>query len=158
MGSTTQLRRALRESFFPLALTQGFTIDRRLQPQSTLFRRRRDDRVQMFAVQWDKYGRPRFALHFGTCPATGLEVGDTIHPADEVLPSWCPDAGTLRSPRGGSWFRQDASFLERFVGRPAVRDATGVIDDLLEAFPDLDRYWGGSVRGPHLRFWRKTSP
>jgi hypothetical protein len=48
-----------------------------------------------------KYGKPRFAVHFGTCPASGLSVrGKRIEPA-AALPGWLPDSGSLQ-PRPGA--------------------------------------------------------
>jgi hypothetical protein len=156
MGPTTELRRALKVRFLPYALERGFAVDRTAQPRSTVFRRRAGSRVQMFEVQWEKYGRPRFALHFGTCPAEGLHVNDVVYSADETLPGWCPDAGSLQ-PRNGtssrSWFRQDSAWLQRLVGRPARRDPSEVVDELLALFQELEVYWADGVVGPHLRLW-----
>jgi hypothetical protein len=67
MGTTTELRRALKTLFIPYAVDRGFVVDERGQPRSTVFRRRVRSRVEMFEVQWEKYGTPRFAVHFGTC-------------------------------------------------------------------------------------------
>jgi hypothetical protein len=144
--------------FIPHAVDRGFVVDERHHPRWTTFRRRTEGRVQIFDVQWDKYGRPRFRINFGTCGADGLRVDGQRYPADETLASWCPDAGTLQPRRGtgaGSWFRQDAPFLHRLFGRPALRDPQQVVDQLLMLFPELERYWDGSEVGPHLRVWNK---
>ena len=154
MGTTTALRRALKASFFPHAIERGFAVDERRQPVSTTFRRRVGAVVQIFEVQWDKYGRPRFAVHFGTCPAEGLRVGENVFTPEETLPGWCADVGTLE-PHGrkGGWFRQDATWWHRLIGRPALRDPARVVDELLTAFRELEVYWESGKAGRHIRRW-----
>jgi hypothetical protein len=156
MGPTTELRRVLKARFFPYAAERAFVADLGRQPVSTTFRRRLGGRVQMFDLQWDKYGRPRFVLHFGTCPEDGLRVNGAVVPPDDTLPSWCPDAGSLQPRRGMSTrahFRQDATMLQRLLGSPARRDPGEVVDELLAVFPELERYWADGHLGPHLRLW-----
>ena len=135
-------------------------MDERSQPSATRFRRRAGSLVQMFEVRWEKYGRPRFAVHFGTCPADGLLVNGVLHAPEDTLPTWCPDTGTLRRRRGGAgglWFRQDATVLERLLGSPAARNPEGVVDELLAVFPELERHWADGEVGPHLKLWRSAA-
>lgn len=156
MGMTTDLRRALKARFFAHARERGFVVDEHYQPQSTIFRRRAGDAVQIFEVQWEKYGRPRFTIHFGTCPAEGLRINDVVHAPEETLPTWCPDAGSLQPRRGSglrSWFRQDSTFVQRLLGRPPLRDPAAVVDQVLSMFPELERYWATGEVGPHVRQW-----
>jgi hypothetical protein len=144
----------LKQRFFSRLIALGFLIDTTHQPMSTVFRRRRGDRVQILDVSWDKYGRPRFRVTFGTCPSAGLTIGAETFPPDEVLPGWCPDAGNLQRGRGAGWtYRQDATRLQRLLGQPRLRPADAVVDDLLELFPELERWWQSGEVGPHLRFW-----
>ena len=156
MGPTTELRRALKDRFFTYAETRGFTIDKRHQPVSTVFRRRMGPSVHILELQWDKYGRRRFRLHFGACPATGLEVDGKAIPPDEVLPAWCAVNGTLR-PRagmaGGTFFRQDSSWLERLRGHPPLREPDVIVDKLLAHFSEIERFFENGVVGPHLKMW-----
>jgi hypothetical protein len=160
MGTTTELRRELREKFFPYAGARGFAADLRLQPRSAIFRRSAGSRVQMFEVQWEKYGAPRIALHFGTCPAGGVLVNGTTYAPEETLPTWCTDVGTLQPRRGfssRSWFRQDSTLLQRLLGRPALRAAADVVDELLAYFPEVEHYWTSGDVGRHLRMWGRDS-
>ena len=158
MGSTTALRQILKARFFARVIQQGFVIDSRRQPLSTTFRRRRDDLVQIFEIQWDKYGKPRFVVNFGTCPAAGLEIDGVNHAAGETFASWCADAGRLQ-PRSGtssrSWFRQDAPWLDRLRGRPALRAPDEVVDELQRLFPELEAYWTSGALGRHLTQWNR---
>lgn len=148
MGTTSDLRRALKKRFFSHAQQRGFTIDERRQPGATVFRRPIAASVHIFEVQWDKYGKPRFRIHFGTCPTKGLMVGAAVVLPDETLPGWCADAGTLQPP-----FRQDSSWLRRLLGQPALRDPDAVVDELLKVFTELERYWASGDVGPHIRRW-----
>jgi hypothetical protein len=156
MGATTDLRRALKATFIPYVVERGFVVDSRSQPRSTEFRRRVGNVVQIFSLQWEKYGTPRFAVHFGTCPAEGLSVNGTLHAPEDTLPTWLPESGTLQPGRGPAsrfWFRQDASLLQRLMGKPAVRSSTAPVDELLALFPELERYWATGSVGPHLKLW-----
>ena len=156
MGATTELRRALKERFFPYLRARGFAADLRHQPTSTVFRRRMGSGVQILGVQWEKYGKPRFVVHFGTCPAEGLPLQSGVCSPDDTLPTWCPDSGSLQPRRGVSsraWFRQDSTLVQRLLGQPALRAPADVVDELLEIFPELERYWTTGDVGPHVRLW-----
>lgn len=156
MGSTTALRRALKSRFHPHVAARGFAIDERLQPRSTTFRRQAGGRIHIFDLLWDKYGKPRFVVPFGTCPRSGLDVNGVTHSPADTLPSWCSDAGTLQPRRGtstASWFRQDVSWLRRLVGHAPLRPADDVVDELLAMFPELENYWDTGAIGSHMRLW-----
>lgn len=158
MGRTTELRREIKARFFPFAAARGFSLDLRLQPRSAIFRRDAGDRVEMLELQWDKYGAPRFVIHFGSCPVEGLEIDGKSISAAEALPTWCDDVGSLQPRRGfstRSWFRQDSTWLERLVGRPSLHDPSNVADELLALFPEIEQYWAGGHIGPHLRIWHR---
>jgi hypothetical protein len=151
----------LKARFFRHAADRGFVIDERNHPRSTTFRRSRDGRVDIFEVQWDKYGKPRFAVHFGACAAEGLRINDKLFSPDETFPTWCPDAGTLQPRKGTSsrsWFRQDTRFFQRLLGRSALRDPEHVVGELLAIFPELERYWSTGEIGPHMRLLRLMAP
>lgn len=156
MGTTTDLRRALKARFFPYVVARGFVADHRDQPTSTLFRRVAETRVHIVGVQWEKYGKPRFAVHFGTCPAEGLHFQGRFCSPEDMLPTWCPDIGSLQ-PRSGmssrSWFRQDSTLLQRLVGQPALRRPDDVVDELIALFAELEDYWANGAVGPHMRLW-----
>ena len=156
MGTTTELRRALKARFFPYLVARRFVADLRNQPTSTVFRRAAGTRVQIVEVQWEKYGKPRFAVHFGTCPAEGLHFQGRFCSADDMLPTWCPDTGSLQPRRGVSshaWFRQDRTLLQRLIGQPALRPPDDVLDELIALFAELERYWANGAVGPHMRLW-----
>jgi hypothetical protein len=158
MGPTTELRRALKARFFSYAVDRGFVLDARHQPMSTMFRRPAGAAVQIVEVQWDKYGRPRFALNFGSCPAAGLRIGDTLHRPDDVLPGWCVDCGRLQPGRGSGtrhWFRQDSTLLKRLFGAPPLRDPAVVVGEVMTLFVEIERYWTSGEAGPHLRLWHR---
>jgi hypothetical protein len=154
MGRTTDLRRAVAAAFVPVAEAAGFTTDPRDMPAILAFRRSAGPRVQIVEIQWDSYGRPRFVLNYGTCPADGIEVDGRRFPPDQVAAGWLPDAGRLQPRRGtgpGAWFRQDRPWTHRLLGRPALRPTQEVAAELLALFPEVLRAWDGGTPGPHLR-------
>ena len=111
-------------------------------------------RAELFEVQWDKYGTPRFVVRFGTCPPGGLQVNGQVFAVEETLPTWCDDSGSLQPRRGfstRSWFRQDSTLVQRLLGHPARRSAAGVVDELLALFPEVERYWATGAVGPHIQ-------
>ena len=157
MGVTTELRRAVKARFFPYLLARGFVADLRNQPSATVFRRPVGSRVQVIGIQWEKYGKPRFAVHFGTCPAGGLHLQEGVCSSEDVLPTWCPDTGSLQPHSGVSsraWFRQDSTLMRRLLGHPALRAPDDVVDQLITLFPEVERYWTNGEVGPHVRLWR----
>jgi hypothetical protein len=158
VGKTTVLRREIKTRFFPYAAARGFRVDLRLQPTSVIFRRPAGVRMEMFELQWDKYGSARFTIHCGACSIEGLEINGRKTPAEEALPTWCNEVASLQ-PRGGSgtrsWFRQDSTLVDRLIGRPALRNPSEVVDELLALFPEIEQYWAAAKIGPHLRIWRR---
>ena len=117
MGKTTALRREIKRSFIPYMQGKGFVADLRDMPQVLAFRRITPARIDVCDIQWEKYGRPRFVLNFGSCGPQGvISHGKEIRPAD--ITSWdTPIWGRLRPGRASSvsgWFRQDRTLLQRF--------------------------------------------
>ena len=157
MGATTALRSELKRRLMPLAQEKGFLVDQRNMPVSMEFRRSADGQMHIFGIQWEKYGRPRFVVQFGSCPAAGLRVNGNLFPAQDVLPGWLvPGFGRLQPRRGATsraWFRQDRPALLRLLGRPRLRPPAEVVDEVLAAFPQLERYWSTGEAGPHMWVW-----
>jgi hypothetical protein len=152
MGRTTELRRALKSDVFPLLAERGFAIDERNMPGLVDFRRTRGDRVDFMEFQWEKYGRPRFRLSFGTVSSRGT-IAQGIHtPARDMGPGQAPlyvclyPRGTGSSTR--DWFCQDAPFWIRVFGWPA-RAPSEVIAELLALLPEIDEYLLAGKMGPH---------
>lgn len=152
MGTTTALRKEIEKSFVPLAEARGFEVNRKHMPQLLDFRRRRDGVVHVFDIQWDKHGSPRFAVNFGTCPASGLTWNGKHFSADEVAASWLPDAGRLKPGKGATsknWFRQDRPLLQRLF-RNELRPPSEVVAELIALFEELETYWSSKTLGPHM--------
>lgn len=160
MGRTTELRRELKRVFFPFVVSRGFEIDQRDAPAFTTFRRTVGESLHVFDVQWDKYGRPRFVVNFGICPASGVHLPGEHIPADHVLAGWAPLGGRLQ-PRPGAtsanWFRQDRPLFMRLFGGEALRSASEVVTELMQLFPELEAYWSTGAAGKHLRITRHAA-
>jgi hypothetical protein len=156
MGTTTALRREIKLRFIPHVEQQGFTLDEGNAPTFWLFRRAADSTAQMFSIQWEKYGRPRFRLDFGTCPIEGLELAGKRVDWHSMHPHWLPDVASLKPSRwslSGSWFRQDRTLLRKLIGATALRPSIEVVDELLALYPEVEAYWANGTVGKHIRQW-----
>ena len=164
MGKTTDLRRELKKRFYPFVAEHGFQIDMTHSPFNIEFRRITAERIDVFDLQWDKYGRPRFVLNFGQCSASGaVHFGEQV-PPDRVLSYMGSSSGRLHSEKGfgtRDWFRQDHSFFRRVVLRHQLRPAARVVDELLCLFPELEEWFQHQRLGAHMAIvsypWQKQS-
>lgn len=159
MGATTSLRRELKLRFFPQVEQHGFRLVEREAPMFWIFRRATGASVQLFSLQWDKYGRPRFRVDFGSCPIGGLDLlGKHVGWAD-MHPHWLPDVATLKPAGGvlaGSWYRQDRALLRRLLGGGTLRAPADVVDELVAAYPEMEAYWANGSSGRRIRRWANS--
>lgn len=150
MGNTTDLRREIARIFVPHVERNGFTMDKRDLPAFLRFWRIKGDAAHLFDIQWEKYGRPRFVVNFGRCPATGLIIRGKHYAPQDVLASWAPEGGRLQPQPGTSsrsWFRQDKPLLQSLFSREKLRPADEVIAvDLLCHFVEVDLWWEATPR------------
>jgi hypothetical protein len=156
MGTTTALRREIKRRFIPHVEHQGFMLDEHDAPTFWLFRRAAGTSAQIFGIQWEKYGRPRFRLDFGSCPIEGMVLAGQRVDWRNMHPHWLPEVASLRPGQGilsGSWFRQDRALLRRLLGAGALRDPGEVVDELLAAYPEVEAYWENGATGKHIRRW-----
>jgi len=152
--AASALRNEVRTTFVPFVRSVGFE---RVPHRSSLFvdfRRNAGAVVHVLEVQWDKFGRPRFVINYGTCPLAGLDIrGEHFTPSD-VCAGWLPDSGRLRPGRGAStasWFRQDRSLLTTLPLRRRSRAASAVIAEAVHLSGELEAYWRSGVVGEHMR-------
>ncbi|MGE0269380.1 MAG: DUF4304 domain-containing protein [Candidatus Omnitrophota bacterium] len=155
MGKTTALRQEITRVFIPRAQKAGFDLDRKNSPVFIEFRRIDGDIVHLFDIQWEKYGRPRFVVNFGTCPAAGMETGGKHYPPSEVSAGWTPVRGRLQPGRGSTtsnWFCQDRPLWRRLFGKN-LRSPAEVVSLLIKLFEELETFWKTGAVGPHLRIY-----
>lgn len=157
MGRTTALRQEIARVFIPRAQDAGFTVDRRHAPVFIEFRRTKDGTLHIFDIQWEKYGKPRFVVNFGTCPSAGMEIGGKHYAPDEVIASWTPVCGRLQPGKGAttwSWFCQDFPLILRLLtfGKKE-KNPEEVVALLLKLFQELETYWKTGAAGPHMRIY-----
>jgi hypothetical protein len=154
MGPTTDLRREIKRQFVPVMTAKGFSMDMRDAPFFVGFRRTTPEAVEVCDIQWEKYGRPRFAINFGKCSPAGVIChGKPIRPED-VTPSVTPLHGRLVPGRGRTvrgWFRQDRPLLESLFHRSRLRPPAEVVTSLLALFHEVEEWWEDCSVGPHLR-------
>lgn len=154
MGRTTDLRRAVKARFLPFMLEKGFQYDARNMPAFMEFRKITADRIYVCDIQWEKYGRPRFVLNFGTSGPNGVVChGEEIDPSD-LTASSASSTGRLTARAGtglSCWFRQDNSLLRRIVSWSRLRRPDDVVDELIERFNEVEDYWSKGSVGRHIR-------
>ena len=158
MGPTTALRREIKHRFIPHVVASGFTLDEREAPTFWLFRRQAGPSAQLFSIQWEKYGRPRFRLDFGTCPIEGLDFTGKHVEWSSMHPHWLPDAASLKPGRAifsRSWFRQDRTPILQLFGATALRPAKEVVDELFSLYPEVEAYWASGKVGKHIQQWSR---
>lgn len=153
MTATQELRQLVKARFFPYGEARGFVRARSTHPHFSVFRRFARDRVQVFNVQWDKYGAPRFIVNFGEGPTEGVRLWGR-HVAGEALePQDCPESGRLQRRRGPylrCWFQLNKPVLEAIRTRERRYAAEAVVDQLLAAFPEVEAWWENRTVGAHL--------
>ncbi len=96
MGNTTELRREIKRTFLPFAEARGFNIDQRYSPQFFEFRRIIAGELHLFDIQWEKYGKRRFVVNFGKCPADGVAFNGEMLSPDQLSPAHCSVKGRLQ--------------------------------------------------------------
>jgi hypothetical protein len=147
------LRTEVERVFVPFVQSAGFE---RLSRRTRLFmefRRNAGTVVHVLEVQWEKHGRPRFVINYGTCPSSGLDIDGRHFSPEDVLAGWLPDSGRLRPKRGktpASWFRQDYPLLAKLVLRGRLRAESDVVAEAVRLFGELEAYWRSSVMGEHM--------
>jgi hypothetical protein len=154
MGRTTALRQAIKRDFVPYLRDKGFDTDLRHAPQYPAFRKIDSEDVYACAIQWEKYGRPRFSLHFAKCGGEGVTVrGQHVLPAD-IFPFHIAESGFLNPGQGpgtAAWFRQDRPWLIRLFSASKVYPAERVVAQLIVLFGEVEEYWKSGSVGPHIR-------
>jgi hypothetical protein len=162
MGTTTDLRRALKTDFFPLLLERGFVIDQRHAPHFIDFRRMVGNEVQFIEFMWDKYGRARFNVSSGVVSKLGTvamaKPGQEFHTAvEDIGPGQAPRYIRLfpnavpRMESTRDWFRQDVALWKRMLGMSSQRPVDHVIADLKAVFVEIEEYLSSGKVGIHCR-------
>src|SRR5882672_3893352 len=152
MGAST-LRHEIRNAFVPFVRSAGFERISRGGSLVVEFRRHAGSVVHVLEVQWEKYGRPRFVINYGTCPSSGFDVHGTHFAPADVCAGWLSDSGRLQPKRGAttaSWFRQDYPLLARLRHRTRLRTESDVVAEAIHLFPELEAYWGSGSIGEHM--------
>lgn len=152
MGNTTDLRREIKRAFIPAIVAKGFLPTRKTS-QLWEFRRNTSNGVQIFDIQWEKYGHPRFTVTFGICPPEGLVIRGKKFLPEEVLVTWLSEWGRLQPRKGAlssNWFRQDKPLLKRLFSSERLYPPSQTVSQLIELFPEIESYWSTRTVGAHL--------
>lgn len=147
------LREAVKRYFYPYAESRGFERAKSTHPQFTSFRRVRGQKIDVFDVQWDKYGRPMFVINFGQADVDKVGV-----PMQEVETQHCKSMYRLQRKKGSSyscWFRLRRPWLEVLRSRRLKYQPEEVVDQLISYFLEIEAWWSDKLEGPHVqRLWR----
>ena len=147
------MRELVKSDFYPFAEARGFVRAKSTHPLFAVFRRFDGQKVQVFNVQWDKYGEPRFVVNFGEGPRSGVELWGKHIPGEALEPQDCPESGRLQRRPGasmGCWFQLTKPFLEAARTLEWRYPAAAVVDQLLAAFPEVEAWWQDRRIGPHI--------
>lgn len=153
MGRTTALRQELKQRFFPYVESRGFLRDESEAPHSLCFRRLKAEKVEVFSIRWEKYGRPSFHISFNDAPIGGVTVRGVhipalnMHPQD---PSFPLALQRKRGPYGRYWWRLQMPLLDRIRKWKAEFTPAQVVDAVLGAYPEMEAWWESRAIGPHV--------
>jgi Domain of unknown function (DUF4304) len=158
MTRATELRGAVKAMLYPFADAQGFVRAKSRNGLSTTFRRATPELIQVFDIQWDKYGAPAFVLNFGECPLSGLDMIDIGHvAAEDVCPGWCTRCGRLQSRRGAfGWFKLRKPLLEAVISLKWRYRPEEVVQHVIKWFPEVEAWWANKDEGPHIDMIRRA--
>ena len=147
------VRDEIRHAFVPVVRAAGFDVLPHRHRLFMDFRRDAGSLVHVLEVQWEKYGRPRFVINYGTCPASGLDAGGRHFDPADVCAGWLPDSGRLQPKRGAtsaSWFRQDHPLWKQILLRGRQRAAPDVVAQAIRLLSELETYWDSRQLGAHM--------
>jgi hypothetical protein len=158
MDQSLTLRAVLEARFFPYVESVGFIRDKRKEPRIVCFRRWTDSTMQIFALVWEKHGRPRFVIQFAEAPLAGIDSRGEHVLAEDVLPgNFGLLRGWLNPSPGTMWFRLDDQPLWRRLISRQRNDPNQVVDLLLKLFSEVTEWWEKKTKGPHLEVFPAIS-
>jgi hypothetical protein len=153
MTDAHELRELVKARLFPYVEARGFARARSRHPLFTTFRRFVGNNVQVFNVQWDKWGAPRFVVNFGEAPKAGVSLWGRHIPGDELEPHDCPESGRLQRKRGPHlrcWFQTTKPLLEAVRTLERRYPVATVVNMAVAAFPEVEAWWESRTVGPHV--------
>jgi hypothetical protein len=152
MERTAPLRAALEAHFFPHVESTGFIRDKRKEPRITCFRRKTEAAMQIFAIWWERRGRPRFWIQFAESPLSGIDNRGEHVAAEDVLPgNLALLRGWLLPGTGWIWFRLDNKPLWRRLILGQRSNPDEVVNLLVKRFSEVTEWWERKTKGPHLK-------
>jgi hypothetical protein len=159
MGKASHLREAVKALFYPFATSRGFIRAKSKNPLFIVFRREVGETMQVFELQWEKYGRPSFIVNFSEGPAAGVNVRGTHIAGWDLLPPYCAALGRLQLRKGlhlRCWFRLRKPLLIALASRSWFYEPEQVVEQLIALFPELEAWWTDKREGPHVHFSRRA--
>jgi hypothetical protein len=130
----------IKRAFYPWVESKGFQKQKSNDPHFVEFRRVSSGGEDVFQIQWDKYWRPCFVVNFSK-----ERTED---------PRWLK-GGRLQRKRGGPmscWFSLSKPLLHKLVSLRWSYDPQEVVQELQQAFGELEKWWENGEIGEHLYF------
>ncbi|MEP3275800.1 MAG: hypothetical protein ABJN26_14155 [Stappiaceae bacterium] len=152
MSKSKPLRDAVKSKFYPFARERGF-IRGKANSLEVPFQRKSDSTFDWFEIQWEKYHRPAFVIHFDQYPLdseffVGNDGSQCL--SSEDLPG---SAGSLKRWKDGSlrtWFQLRRPWKQTFMSFKWAYSPDEVVTHVISAFDELERWWETKEEGPHI--------
>ena len=151
---TSRLREAVKTTVYPFAESRGFVRTKARNGRLVTFRRPTAGTMQLFDIQWQKYGAPSFVVNIGECPLSGIDMIDIGHvPAEAAQAGWCLRSGRLQRERGPfGWFKLRKPLLKAIATFQWWYSPEEVTHQVIEYFDEVEQWWSDKKEGPHLYF------
>lgn len=154
VSRATRLRDVVKTTLYPFAESRGFIRGRSRNSRLVTFRRSGPGTMQLFDVQWEKYGGASFVLRFGECPSSGIDMIDIGHvSAEEARAGWCFQGGSLQREQGPfGWFKLRKPLVKAIATLQWCYSPEEVVGQVIEYFDEVEQWWRDKKEGPHLYF------
>ncbi len=160
IGDTKSLRNVVKRRFFPYLKSKGF--EHTSNSMCTTFRRASAERIRIIQLRWDKYDKPCFSISFGETPNIPLHTPDGTVSPDSVEPCHSEALGYLNRKKGAgfgmdAWFQLQRPLHNRIRTRKREYTSDEVVDQLIEYFPEVEKWFETKQAGPHISMSRSVA-
>jgi hypothetical protein len=109
-------------------------------------KRARDSELEIFEIQFDKHGSPRFVINVGKVPPEGVSLPWGHFGQNEIGVSGLPNASRLYSvAKWSQWFSLG------WFARDYKTRAANVVSRVITLYPEVESWFASGSIGPHMR-------
>ena len=150
----TMLREELTARLLPELRARGFVGPSAISGNATLydFKRPHGDSTQVFTVQLERHGLPRFIINLAVEPPIGFDA--LIRKGGAVL------NGRVRPSPGvttRTWFRTDPTLWQK-IARGGNHKSVEAVASCLALLPEIDAWWEVQTSSKHITVDRTNFP